>query len=58
MTQEEKRARIIADQAEREAANPPRVVTKKPRSNWAASPPIAPHRKPGVRPGGPFTPKP
>jgi hypothetical protein len=58
MTGEEKRAKIIAQQALREAAaiasSPPRSEKKKPRRNWAATAPIkdrAPH-------GGPRPPRP
>ena len=40
---EERRAGIIAAQAAREALLPPRKPGKR-RTNWAASPPLAPHR--------------
>ena len=48
MSQEdEKRARIIADQATRQAArerDAPKPPPKR-RSNWAASPPVAPSKR-------------
>ena len=46
---EEKRARIIAAQAAREAALPP-IRYGKRRSNWAASPPVAPPGRRGFKP--------
>lgn len=46
---EEKRARIIAAQAAREAALPP-IRYGKRRSNWAASPPLAPPGRRGFKP--------
>jgi hypothetical protein len=52
--QEEIRAKIIADQAEREArsmtpAEAREKLKKKSRTNWAASPPLAPPRRWAVR---------
>jgi hypothetical protein len=48
--QEQIRARIIAAQAEREAAaRPPGYARAKPRPNWAASPPGTPARRFGRR---------
>jgi hypothetical protein len=51
MTSEEKRARIIAAEAERSANMPqPPFGRGKARSNWAASAPVRPPRKfPGRR---------
>jgi len=48
--QEEVRARIIAAEAARAALiNPTGVPKKKPRSNWAASPPVAPNARRGPK---------
>ena len=46
MTSEERRASIIAAEAERSAnTSPPLEGRDKPRSNWAASPPVRPRRR-------------
>jgi len=46
--QEQIRAQIIAAQAQREAASA--QPKRKPRSNWAASPPVPPRKAFGRRP--------
>jgi hypothetical protein len=47
---DERRARIIAQQAAREAETGRTGPPTKPRSNWAASPPVKPRRQPSMRP--------
>ncbi len=49
--QDDIRAQIIAAQAAREAIEHPPGQKKKPRSNWAASPPMAPSRRLTIRRG-------
>ena len=52
MTQEEKRAQIIAAQAARQAEAGPIQTKKKPRPNWAASPAVPPARRGAPRRDG------
>ncbi len=48
--QEQIRAQIIAAQAAREAASASAAPKRKPRPNWAASPPMPPRKPFGRRP--------